>query len=426
MAESSRVEGLPYEHLLRLLSNEVGSVPALVWRADLVKNEIDFLTDHSIPGLGDEIPRLLQDAAAGDSILATQDRAAFARFHERLRQRQPVSEVFRAHGGDGLMRWLYILGMPDPEMSFCYLGLLADCTGLANGILQRGNETGLGQHIELFDNPVFIVDLATRRVSAANAPARATFGFDPASGAIDLAGLFSANADIYLRDIYERLLFSRAWNGLLTVRGADGSAHVCMSRVRAYDRDGGSHLWFSLKPRPTATPEAVAAALPQPGVAGLLGAAPDVRTLLRVLLASQPNGGQADAVMLSRIFIAEGRVAVTGVGAPFESVSDNDSHPYSGSIAENIVLFDLDHVLVEDTGKSIKPIDWALFIPKGIRSYLALPHFVDGILRDVAIFCATRPRAFAEADIAGYAGLAAGLWSELPRVLADGGTAELV
>jgi hypothetical protein len=412
MGESSDFGGLPYERLLRVLSTEVGAVPAMVWRADLVKNEISFLTDHTIPGLEDSIPRLLQDQAGGDAILAKQDRAAFARFHDRLRQRQPVSEVFRAHGGDGLMRWLYILGMPDPEMTFCYLGLLADCTGLANGILQRGNETGLALHIELFDNPVFIVDLGTRRVSAANAAARAAFGLDPDNGAIDLARLFAANSDVYLRDIYERLLFTRAWNGLLTIHDTEGRACVCMSRVRAYDRDGGSQLWFSLNPRPA--PKSAAAATPQPlpGVARRLAAATDVRGLLRVLLGE----ARVDAVMLSRIFIGEGRVAVTGVGTPFESVNDNDSHPYTGSIAENIVLFDLDHVLVADTGKSIKPIDWALFIPKGIRSYLALPHFVDGILHDVAIFCATRPRAFSDTDIAPYAALAASLWAELPRL----------
>lgn len=414
MAES--FAGLPYDRLLRLLSNDIGTVPALVWRADLVKNEISFLTDHAIPGLEEEIPRLLQDQTGGDAILAAQDRAAFARFHERLRQRQPVSEVFRAHGSDGLMRWIYILGMPDPEMTFCYLGLLADCTGLANGILQRGSETGLAAHVELFDNPVFMVDLATRRISAANRAARHAFGLDPETAALDLGHLFAANSDAYLRDIYERLLFSRAWNGLLTLHAADGRPQVCMARVRAYDRDGGHHLWISLSPRPLPREDGPAAAPPPaPAVAEDLFRAADLRGMLEVLLTHQ--AGRVDAVMLSQIFIREGRVAVTGVGRPFESVAEADSHPYPGSIAENIVLFDLDHVLVADTTKSIKPIDWALFIPKGIRSYVALPCFVGGILREVVIFCSTAPHAFADADVPAFAGLAHALWTELPRVL---------
>jgi len=420
MSDSTTFGDLPYDRLLRLVSSDIGSIPALVWRADLVKNEITFLTDHAIPGLEDSIPRLLQDAASAEAILAAQDRAVFARFHERLRQRQPVSEVFRAHGRDGLMRWLYILGTPDPEMTFCYIGLLADCTGLANAILQRGTETGLTEHVELFDNPVFMADIRTRRVCAANAAARAAFGVRGGTSGSRLATLFAANADAYLRDIYERLLFTRAWNGLLTIHDAKGRPVVCMSRVRTYDRDGRGLLWFSLNPRPTAAAaeNRPAVETPAPVVTEALAAATDVRGLLRVLLDNQPPGRRhADAVMLSQIFIAEGRVAVTGIGAPFETVSENDTHPYPGSIAENMVLFDLDHVIVADTTKSIKPIDWALFIPLGIRSYAALPLFVDGILREVLIFCSTTPHAFSEETLAPYAGLAQSLWAELPRVL---------
>ncbi len=418
MSETSRFGGLPYDRLLRLFASDVGSVPALVWRADLVKNEITFLSDHAIPGLEDSIPRLLQDATGAEAILAAQDRPVFARFHERMRQRQPVSEVFRAHGRDGLMRWLYILGTPDPEMSFCYLGLLADCTGLANGILQRGSETGIAEHVELFDNPVFMVESADRRVFIANAAAREAFGIDAKGEPVTLSDLFAANTDAYLRDIYERLLFSRAWNGILSIRGAAGRPVVCMSRVRAYDRDGRSLLWFSMSPRqPAKDADLSPIPSPPPKVSAGLARATDIRGLLRVLLDNQPSGRRADAAMLSQIFIADGRVAVTGIGEPFESVHDNDTHPYPGSIAENMVLFDLPHIIVEDTTKSIKPIDWALFIPKGIRSYLALPFFVEGVLREVLIFCSTRPRAFGEADLGPYTGLAESLWAELPRVL---------
>ncbi|WP_337997817.1 hypothetical protein [Oleispirillum naphthae] len=419
MTETGNFGELPYDRLIRLVSSDIGSIPALVWRADLVKNEITFLTDHAIPGLEDSIPRLLQDAASAEAILAAQDRAVFARFHERLRQRQPVSEVFRAHGRDGLMRWLYILGTPDPEMTFCYIGLLADCTGLANAILQRGTETGLSEHVELFDNPVFMADIGSRRVCAANAAARAAFGLKTGASGSRLTTLFAANADAYLRDIYERLLFTRVWNGLLTIHDAKGRPVVCMARVRAYDRDGRGLLWFSLNPRTAASAleKQPAAETPAPAVARALAAATDIRGLLRVLMDNQPPERRAGAVMLSQIFIAEGRVAVTGIGAPFESVHDNDTHPYPGSIAENMVLFDLDHVIVEDTTKSIKPIDWALFIPMGIRSYVALPLFVEGILREVLIFCSTAPHAFSEDNLAPYAGLAQSLWGELPRLL---------
>ena len=416
MSETSNFDEVPCDHLLRLFSNEAGSSPAVVWRADLVKNEISFLSDASIPGMENIIPGLLQDAAGAESILATQDRDAFTRFHERMRQRQPVSEVFRVHGRDGLMRWLYILGTPDPEISFGYLGLVTDCTGIANGILQRGSETGIAEHIELFDNPVFMAECGSRRVFAANAAARETFGIDPKNKPLVLSDLFAANSDAYMRDIYERLLFSCAWNGLLTLKSAQEQAIVCMSRVRAYNRDGHSLLWFSLSPRQPVK-DTAPQLTPSPKVEAELACANDIRGLLRALLDNQPESHHVDAVMLSQIFIAEGRVVVTGVGLPFESDSENDAHPYSGSIAENMVLFGLPHIIVKDTTKSIKPIDWALFIPKGIRSYLALPFYVEGVLRKVLIFCSMQPGSFDDAKLPAYSGMAKSLWAELPRVL---------
>ena len=97
--------------------------------------------------------------------------------------------------------------------------------------------------------------------------------------------LYEVITDAYLRDIYERLLFTRAWNGILTLQGADGSPQVCLARVRAYDRDGGNHLWFSLSPRQTGRDaDLPPPAPPAPGLAAHLAAAEDVRAMLLALL----------------------------------------------------------------------------------------------------------------------------------------------
>ncbi len=409
-----------FDSLLQSFTADLGaSIPAVIWRADLVKNEITFLNDHVIPGLEDGITSLLQDPSGAERILADEDLSVFIRFQEHLRQRRPVSEVFRARGRDGFMRWLYIFGTPDPELTFCYLGMLADCTGLANGILKRGSETSLSDHVALFSNPVFMVDVGSHRIVAANRAAQATLGIDPDSDGTDFAAFLAGNSDAYLRDIYERLLFDRSWNGLLSFRAADHSTLNCLARVRAYDRDGNNLLWFSLIPRLPEREERVAVpAEIDPAIDRKLAGAKTLRDLLRVLLESQPGKARADAAMLSQIFISEGHVIVTGVGEPFEKLAEN-KHPYQGSIAENIVLYDLDQVIVEDTAKSIKPIDWALFIPLGIRSYFAVPCFRDSILRDVVIFCSTSPNAFSEEDLGPYRDLAESMWEHLPRFVGD-------
>lgn len=420
MRSDTGLHGTPCDHLQRILASEMGaSLPAVMWRADLMRSEITFLDERSVPGLEEHIPRLLQDTAGAAGVIAADDLALFARFHENMRQRLPASEVFRIRGSDGVMRWLLILGAPDPEITSCYVGLVADCTGLANGILKRGSETGLSEHVELFANPVLMVDVASRRITAANSAARDAFGIEPEKRLCDLTDLLAGNSEAYLRDIYERLLFSLAWNGLLSLRLASGEFSPYMTRVRTYDRDGHRLLWLSMTlrqtPREAETihPGGVAAV-----VARRLGRARTVRGLLEVLLDGQPTPRIADAVMLSRIFISQGIVRVTAVGEPLQTMGDDTTYPYAGSIAENIVLYDLEHVLVEDTSKSIKPIDWALFIPRGIRSYFAVPFFDDGVLADVVIFGSTRAHAFSPGNSAPYAALATGLWEELPRVIA--------
>lgn len=420
MLDRSHPGGNPQELLLRALSNDLGGLPAIFWRVNLVKNEITFLNDHSIPGLGDDTTRLLQDETSASKLLAVEDRPVFQRYRERLRQRKSVSEVFRVYGRDGLVHWLCIVGTPDPELSFGYLGVIADCTGLANRILHGGSQTSLADHLELFDTPVFMVHVASKSVAAANKAAQAALGLPaPGAGGFPLDEVFAPVSRSYLSEIYEQLLFSREWKGQLTLRSATGEELLCKTRIRAYERDGCNLLWFSLltpasqngrsEKRPKLPASIVRAMKNSQGVRGLLN------TLLELL---PPERG-VDAVMLSQIFISEGRIAVTGVGKPFETVSVNDEHPYRGSIAENMVLFDLDHVIVKDTSKSIKPIDWALFIPRGIVSYCALPYFEGGVLRDVLIFCATRPEMFGDEELSMYRGLALGFWDELPRILLE-------
>jgi hypothetical protein len=76
--------------------------------------------------------------------------------------------------------------------------------------------------------------------------------------------------------------------------------------------------------------------------------------------------------------------------------------PCEGTIAENMERFRLDHLIVDDTFASIKAIDWAVFIPHGIRSYFATPFHDRKVLRSVLILCATARGIFSERKIEAY------------------------
>lgn len=80
-----------------------------------------------------------------------------------------------------------------------------------------------------------------------------------------------------------------------------------------------------------------------------------------------------------------------------------------------MVLFDLPHVIVGDTTKSIKPIGSKGCLFQKVFGPIWLCHFyVEGVLREVVIFCSTRPNNFNEPELATYLGMAECLWKELP------------
>ena len=77
-------------------------------------------------------------------------------------------------------------------------------------------------------------------------------------------------------------------------------------------------------------------------------------------------------------------------------MTQGEKFSYRGTIAEDIARFNLDHLVVDETMDSIKPIDWALFIPHGIHSYYAKPFYMDGELQTVLILCSTEPERFVD------------------------------
>ncbi len=113
-------------------------------------------------------------------------------------------------------------------------------------------------------------------------------------------------------------------------------------------------------------------------------------------ICSWDNSNAFDSLLFSDVQQAEDKVVVYGAGAAFADLKEGGAYPYEGTIAEMIVSLNLDHMIVEDTMESLKPIDWALFVPQGIRSYFAVPTFAGGTIRGVLIFCSSNANQFSE------------------------------
>ena len=164
--------------------------------------------------------------------------------------------------------------------------------------------------------------------------------------------------------------------------------------MRPLSQDGQHCLWIRLTPLLAVDPATSETHEEAPLPA--LSAASDERELLRLILRDPQILPAAEGIILSRIFPEENRVSVTCEGAMFTNSMQHADFPYVGSIAENIVRFGLNSLTVDETSRSIRPIDWALFIPQGVRSYYAEPWFEQNGIRLVLIFCSPRSGAFSD------------------------------
>jgi hypothetical protein len=123
---------------------------------------------------------------------------------------------------------------------------------------------------------------------------------------------------------------------------------------------------------------------------------PDV---LDVLLTHQDGEPLFDAVMYADVHLKKGKVDVYARGDAFKTLKPGTAYDYEGTISQLVWEKQLPYVILEDTLASTKTIDWALFIPHGIRSYFAKPFFHGGKLQSLLILCSTRANHFSEARL---------------------------
>ncbi|SDR06224.1 GAF domain-containing protein [Pseudovibrio sp. Tun.PSC04-5.I4] len=129
-----------------------------------------------------------------------------------------------------------------------------------------------------------------------------------------------------------------------------------------------------------------------------LGKQTSVPAMLAIINESQ-TAPEFQAVMFSHVMAEKEQVAVYYAGSAFEERTQGEIFSFEGTIAEAMITFNMEYMIVEDTMESLKPIDWALFVPNRVRSYLALPIYDEGLITGVFIVCANDPNRFSEAQI---------------------------
>ncbi|MGE4296533.1 MAG: PAS domain-containing protein [Desulfovibrionaceae bacterium] len=392
------------------LKSFVDDFPALLWRIERAKSRIEFLNDHPLHPVGDSARMLLKSKDFRHTLLLPEDRHLLDAFFDAVREGRTMATVFRVRTASGGVVWLKLTGAPnsyDPRYYYGYLLDISDTVALVQSMPDQNNTLRL--RIENIPTPVILVNHMTRRLKQANAAAQELFGLPVSFNGTPplLDALYPSSASLVMNRIMDDIVFEQSWSGTLEFRTMDGAPMEADATLRYIGWRKRPLVRLSVIPvagkaaRPGDAP-APSPAIPAHGgttdeaFAARIMKAPDIQTMLETVMRHPLIAARCDAVMLSDIHERKNKVFVHGAGAPLENMAQGEEYSYKGTIAESIVRFDLDHLAVDDTMDSIKPIDWALFIPRGIRSYFAKPYYERKQLRSVLILCATRPNQFAD------------------------------
>ncbi len=354
--------------------------PGLLWEIEHRRSRIRLLNDWTLPSLGENTSRLLKDVQFRRRVVMKSDHTLLVEFWEMVTSRQPAMVTFRLNASS---QQSYLLqGWPDPHNTEKYFGMLKDsvlpATFVANGAAGTC-QLALGRA----QYPVLVLSLDDREIVTCNEAAQVLFdGAARGGGEFMLEDIAPGEMGETLLRVSRKALDEEIWAGTLMLRSGTGS--ILGSKVRISPCSTGTDIVrIALLNIPESPASCALSPFVEPGQMPL-----SLREGLEKLLARCP---EVEGLMFSDIQSVRGMVEVYGVGRIFSSLAWGASHAYEGTIAQDIERFSLDSLIVEDTLDSIKSIDWAMFIPCGVRSYFAKPFYSSEGLHAVLIFAFSTP-----------------------------------
>ncbi|MBI9092666.1 MAG: hypothetical protein JEZ12_25905 [Desulfobacterium sp.] len=379
----------------------INDFPALLWRIEIARARIEFLNGNTDVAPGVDGTLLLKNMEYRNKVLLPEDRHMLETFMEAVKEGKNAATIFRVKTKGAAISWLKLTGtinLKDPRYYYGYLLNADDTVAVIKGVLGRDLELKL--MIEDADNPVLLVEYDGQRVICANPGAKELFGLTEADFRnLPFQELHCHPLKHPLAPMLKELPLSRKWMGKLEYLSTDGKNVITAETVVRYLVHKERRLIrFSLQnPQVSQAPDpSVSASSAQDMEALVRSLTPlhDMNEIMETCLANPMVSAQCDGILFSDVHVRRNMVTVYGAGVPFPGSKQDDTFSYKGTIAEDINRYALDHLVVDDTQDSIKPIDWALFVPRGIRSYFAMPFYSRRVLRTVLVLCATTPGHF--------------------------------
>jgi len=381
----------------------INDFPALLWRIEILRARIMFFNDNNNVAPGIDGSLLMKNASYRNQALLPEDIRLFEIFMESVKEGKTAATVFRVKNGLGKISWLKLTGavnQRDPAFYYGYLLNADDTVSVIKGVMDTDLELRL--LIEDAHNPAFLIDHETAALVCANPSANKLFGLTEMDYRhLSFGALYRDITRQPLDRILRGLPLTRKWSGRLTFQSRDKKTLVkaeAVFRFLVYKKTRLVRISLQ-EPATARAPDARNTPSPCTDLESLekaIQGQTDITRIMEACLDTPLAAGRYDAILFSDVYVRKNKVKVYGAGPAFSALPGSETFSYKGTIAEDIIRYALDWLVVDDTQDSIKPIDWALFIPMGIRSYFAVPFYSRSVLRTVLIFCSTRPGQFTD------------------------------
>lgn len=401
------------------MSQLLQHAPILFWRIDLARQNFENLNAFTVAGLDKDNYRFFKDREYRDKLVFPQDLAALNSAISDIKQRLPVNVIFRLQN-DAATHWFKLTGWPVGGNRY-YEGTVEEISehiDHLHGIFIKRNRRLYS--VDLDEYPVAIFRKIDKHLVRCNSAFSKLTGISPSSRKKYLLESL-VTAEVRFSILEERLLLEGRLQETLFLTPPGGRKLPALCSLERFDFQGNELIRVSLME--VMTDMAVGPEQPEQKsstwIEKLCGRFEECHTIdemLAAVFAQRDLLPGLDAVMYSDIHARKNSVFVHARGSLFTTLEPGRQYPYSGTIAENIEKEKLEYLIVDDTHASIKAIDWALFVPHGVHSYIAKALYVRGAMRTVLIFCSGRKHAFDDRQVGDVTKIATAFHQRLKQI----------
>lgn len=406
---------------------EMQSVPAtldkmkmLFWRLDLLKRSFTNLNDCSLGVLGLENYRFFKDHDYREKMLDPDDRGLIDRAMASFKERVPVRAVFRINS-DSRTYWFKITGWPAKDRRY-YEGAVEEITehiGWLKNIFALQDKRLLSLDNE--DYPVALFKGTDHKFVSGNLHFQKLLGLDSSVGKkYKLTELVMG--DVKISQVLESLLLDRQLTIEVSLNAIDHPQVKALCHFVYFTHEGEGYIRVAVMDLRNKATYAVTKKNKQKEnkrlakVCDALSNCSSIDAMLACIYEARSLFPGMDAVMFSDIYARKNKVFVYSKGEALDPLEPGSAFPYAGTIAENIEKEKLEYLIVDDTQSSIKAIDWMLFVPKGLFSYVAKALYVRGAMRTVLILCSQKKSVFSEDQIDDVTTIAKAFHQQLKKI----------